>query len=235
VKHPAHRQLLLDMYEGSAQTSKVAMINTDYFCRDVVGCGESHIGAPEGLFIRNGTLYHPASSGRRAVLAFDATRKATIFRAPYQTSYPGIFNAIGGGPMILDNGTMECNPPIPGQPDQPVEGDDLIYRCIDSAAQNPLHYLQDRSGACISGDGYTLHLIATDDTNKTTWRNLADFMKSGLGCANGLQLDGGGSTSLVFGGVSKVSGESVGTGLLIGYVTTPSPPCNPGLCFTSER
>lgn len=188
-----HVQDLKAMYDGAPFNDKVALINTDYFCRD--GC-QGDAGAPQGLFYRDGVRRHWAPLDTpRAALTFSADNRASIGSYQGNVRPAGVQNAVSGGPTILKAGVMTCN----------SEGSDLGYRCGTAD--------QVRSGACISSDGRTLWLIGT--TTKTTWSNMARFMKEQLGCADGLQFDGGSSAGLVFRGDYKVFPASVGSGLLI--------------------
>ncbi|HVG62417.1 MAG TPA: phosphodiester glycosidase family protein [Hyalangium sp.] len=210
-----HRQYALDMYNGISASNKWALINTDYFCRggcagsfDVPpGSGQSpagNPGSPQGLFIRRGTLYHRAPSStsgprNRAALTFASDKKASIRSFNWSSSTTGITTGVGGGPIILQNGAITCNP----------EGSDLGYRCGTE--------LQKRSGACIDSTGYKLYLIVNFNGYTTNWGNLANFMKFHLGCYNGMQFDGGGSPALVVSGQALVSGDKIGSGLFLQY------------------
>jgi hypothetical protein len=190
-----HRQDLKAMYDGAPFSDKVALINTDYFCAG--GC-TGNIGAPQGLFYRDGVRRHwPPPNTPRAALTFDAANRASINAYQGNVWPNGVVNAVSGGPTVLRNGVLSCN----------AEGSDLGYRCGTAS--------QYRSAACISSDGQTLWMIGT--MTATTWSNLASFMRYYLGCYNGLQFDGGSSAGLVFQGSYKVSPASVGTGLLVRY------------------
>ena len=200
-----NRQMLEEMYRTSTVTSKAVLINTDYFCRPEAGVVNTcDYGAPEGLFIKNGTLYH--QSFNRAALTFNISNKASIGVYDYAGEYPGIHNAVGGGPVVLFNGSLYdeiCN----------MEQSSLEYRCT---TEN-----QARSAACISQDGYTLWLITNATGWSTNWKNLSNFMKYKLGCYNGMQFDGRSSASLIYKGVVKSTNNStVGTGLMITYNPT---------------
>jgi hypothetical protein len=212
------RQDLLAMYQGAPYADKSTLINTDYFCRPPCAPQSdppSDPGAPQALFVRDGVMYHwPPPNVTRAALTFDNTNRAAIaayqgwFDAPAQ----GIYNAVSGGPIILQGGTVVCNP----------ENSDLGFRCGTSNSY--------RTAAGISADGRTLWLLASGKA--TTSTILANFIKTKLGAVNAMQFDGGSSTGLVFAGQYKVSPSFVGTGLLIRYRTqavapTPSAPEKP--------
>ena len=208
-------QNLLSMYNGSGISNRAVLINTDYFCRESTSTPQDdcsgHAGSPQGLFIKNGTVYHKAPTTTvRAALKFAPSRQASIGAMGWNSGTSGIQNAVSGGPIVLQNGTKVCNP----------EGSDLSGRCGTT--------LTERSAACISSDGYTLWLITTANGYTTNWSNLATFMQSQLGCYNGMQFDGGSSVNLVVGGSHVSSNANVGSGLLISY----SGPCNP--CLTDE-
>lgn len=201
-------QNLLNMYNGSGVSGRIAMINTDYFCRS--GCS-GHSGSPQGLFVKNGTVYHKAPQTTvRAALKFTSYRQASIGAMGWSSSTSGIYNSVSGGPIVLQNGTITCNP----------EGSDLGYRCGST--------LQARSAACISSDGYTLWLITNANGYTTNWNNLASFMKNQLGCYNGMQFDGGSSVNMVVGTSQVSQNGDVGSGLIIGYTGG----CNP--CLINE-
>jgi hypothetical protein len=196
-----HTQGLLNMYNGTPFSDKVAMINTDYFCRS--GC-VGNAGAPQGEFVRDGTKYQWPGNHKRAALRFDSSNTASITTyGPYVgndgSNISGYRQIVSGSPITLWQGSVSCRPL--GEEDPSNHCGTTIYR----------------TAACISSNGKTLWLLAT--ATATTWNNLANFMKNQLGCYSGMEFDGGtttaGSTSMVYKGSSKVTGGAVGTGLLV--------------------
>jgi Phosphodiester glycosidase len=199
----ANIQPLLDMYKASPRNGKVALINTDYFCRDrCVG----NAGAPQGMFVRNGIKYQWPGWHGRAALVIDRNNRASVTmfgpnNAPDPTNVSGLMHVVSGGPSILIGGNSDTCPKFQN------EEDPNGLQCNDNNRFK-------RSGACTSPDGLTLWLIATStDTNRA---NMASFMKS-IHCKNGLLFDSRSSTSLVYQGSTKVEGAPVGTGLLVYY------------------
>lgn len=195
----SHIQDLLQMYNGAPFSDKVALINTDYFCRS--GC-VGNPGAPQGMFVRDGTKYQWPGNHNRAALRFDGSNKASIttygpYSSPDPSNVSGYRQIVSGGPITLWHGTVSCRPL--GEEDPSNHCGTTIYR----------------TAACVSQNGKTLWLLAT--SNQTTWSNLANFMKNSLSCYDGMEFDGGSSTGMVYKGSFKVSPANVGTGLLVRY------------------
>lgn len=201
-----HMQDLLQMYNGATMpgnTTKFALINTDYFCNSNIGsCTTGTGGAPQGLFVRGGTKYHYPGPHKRAALLFDSTNKASIAVYTGNPSTTGINNAVSGGPVQLRNGVATCNP----------DGEDVpANHCSGSIF---------RTAVCITADGRTLYLIAT--ANSVLKTPVVNFMIS-LGCSNGMDFDSNSSTGMIYQGQWKVGPPAtVGTGLLVGYSNIPT-------------
>jgi exopolysaccharide biosynthesis protein len=97
-------------------------------------------------------------------------------------------SAIGGSPMLVYNGNTQI-----------TDAEELVV--IDNASDRP------RSALGYNANGIVM-LMAVEGDNAPTYTGislplLAELMKS-LGCTHAVNLDGGGSTSMVVGGTRTV-------------------------------
>ena len=219
-----NQALLKDIYSAANIPGQRAMISTDHFCDASEGnCGKADAGAPEGLFISAGTLFHANFTPGRPALLFEA-HKVRIAQPEATEKLEGVANAVGGGPQILSGGHIACDT-------YQYDSAGLPDRCATIKIE-PDSLLLLRSGACVAREGESLYLMATDVATPTTWYNLASFMRS-LGCTEGMQFNGGDATGLIIAGSPKIvrSGEQeIGTGLIISRAQQ----CSAGVCFTPE-
>ncbi len=139
-----------------------------------------------GLAVSQGTLVAPATtypSAGAVELLLSRTNQASVqtVTAGGQSDLSNVFNAVAGSGEIVTNGanTASTNPPGVGDP----------------SGINP------RTDAGVSQDGRYLYLAAIDGRQPGYSIGITDSDAANLllavGAYNGLNLDGGGSTSLV--------------------------------------
>ena len=147
---------------------------------------------PQNLFgtaVSNGTLVSPPEANYPALL-LTQNNDATLTTTPPEYDLTGVWNAVAGSSIILQNG-VAVTPPngTAGDPFNP----------------NP------RSAAGISQDGAYLYLMVIDGRTTAsvgcTQAEAGGFL-SLFGAYNGLNLDGGGSSNLI-----KATGAGVSTPL----------------------
>ncbi|MCL2265887.1 MAG: phosphodiester glycosidase family protein [Treponema sp.] len=137
------------------------------------------LGKNLGIVISGGNILSPAHPSYDALVFFntDLTKnrtRAAILKQTSIKSAENIFNAIGGFYQILADG-------------------EAAQRTLGSEARHP------RSAAGVSKDGETLYLLVIDGRRSGsaggTERETAMILLS-LGCWDGINFDGGGSSSL---------------------------------------
>lgn len=166
----------------------ILAINGDYY------------GAQEtGYVIRNGKLYRStAVSGREDLVIYkdgtfgiinesDVTAEQLIAKGAVQT--------LSFGPALVENGKVS------------VDSDDEVGRAM---ASNP------RTAIGIKADGTYIFVVSdgrTDESEGLSLLQLAEFMKN-LGAETAYNLDGGGSSTMVFNGnvVNTPTGGGIGNG-----------------------
>lgn len=166
----------------------ILAINGDYY------------GAQEtGYVIRNGKLYRStAVSGREDLVIYkdgtfgiinesDVTAEQLIAKGAVQT--------LSFGPALVENGKVS------------VDSDDEVGRAM---ASNP------RTAIGIKADGTYIFVVSdgrTDESEGLSLLQLAEFMKK-LGAETAYNLDGGGSSTMVFNGnvVNTPTGGGIGNG-----------------------
>ncbi|AWM37500.1 hypothetical protein GobsT_45280 [Gemmata obscuriglobus] len=126
-----------------------------------------------GVQVSGGKLVSPAQPGYPALLLAKDNR-ARIAAPPFDLE--GIENAVGGFHIVLKGGEV-------------LTGDKSIHP---------------RTAAGVSADGKTLVLLVIDGRQKdfsdgATTAEVGEWLKA-LGCAEGINLDGGGTTTLVVAG-----------------------------------
>jgi hypothetical protein len=131
-----------------------------------------------GLSISNGQVVSPADPNYPA-LTLSAGNVANITTTPSGFSTAGIQNAIAGSSIILQNGVAQNPVGASGDPTNP----------------NP------RTAVGVSQSGQYLYLLAVDGrqpgySNGATQQETGTWLST-LGAYNGLNLDGGGSTTMV--------------------------------------
>ncbi|MEO0530347.1 MAG: phosphodiester glycosidase family protein [Planctomycetota bacterium] len=145
--------------------------------------GHKDEGLPQnvvGLVVSDGELVSPVDSGEKARAAFvmRANGRADIERPPIDLA--GMQTAVGGYGVVLEDGSVT----------RPAkESDDIVD------GRHP------RSAIGVANDGKTLLLVAVDG-RQPGYSEGVDLAELGeilhrLGAAHGLNLDGGGTTTLV--------------------------------------
>jgi hypothetical protein len=126
-----------------------------------------------GVHVSGGKLVSPAQ-GSYPGLLFTKGNKVTIAAPPFNLE--GVENAVGGFHIVLRKGEV-------------IAGDKSIHP---------------RTAAGVSADGRALVLLVIDGRQKdfsegATTAEVGEWLKA-LGCAEGINLDGGGTTALVVAG-----------------------------------
>ena len=161
--------------------------------------GDYYGSREKGYVIRNGQLYRStASAGQEDLVIYEdgsfeiineseVTAESLIAKGAVQT--------LSFGPALIENGSV-C-----------VDSDDEVGR---SMASNP------RTAIGIKSDGTYLFVVSdgrTDESEGLTLQELAECMKD-LGAVTAYNLDGGGSSTMVFNGsvVNTPTGGGIGNG-----------------------
>ena len=171
----------------------------------------------QGLAASRGEIYSSFEQYRTFALDISADNVATILRSPSGTGtgrYPDIplYNTLAGEARLLRDGSI-----------------------VAPTANETLH---PRTAVGLSGDQRTLYLFTVDGRNTghslgVTRPELADFMRM-FGATDAINLDGGGSTTLVFAdpaarvvnvpvGVNDVAGTERVVGSNFGVFALPMP------------
>lgn len=126
-----------------------------------------------GVHVSGGKLVSPGQ-GKYPGLLLTKDNKARVAAPPFDLE--GVENAVGGFHIVLKGGEV-------------ITGDKSIHP---------------RTAAGVSADGKTLVLLVIDGRQKdfsdgATTAEVGEWLKA-LGCAEGINLDGGGTTALVVAG-----------------------------------
>ena len=166
----------------------ILAINGDYY------------GAQEkGYVIRNGEIYRStASVGSEDLVIYEDGSFGIINESEVtaeQLLADGAVQTLSFGPALVENGTVS------------VDSDDEVGRAM---ASNP------RTAIGIKADGTYLFVVSdgrTDESEGLSLLQLAEFMKS-LGAETAYNLDGGGSSTMVFNGsvINVPTGGGIGNG-----------------------
>ena len=180
----------------TASTSDIAdsvnailAINGDYY------------GAQEkGYVIRNGTLYrNTAVQDREDLVIYEDGSFGIINESEVtaeQLIADGVVQTLSFGPALLENGELSVD-----------SGDEVTGR---SMASNP------RTAIGIKPDGTYIFMVSdgrTDESEGFSLLQIAEFMKD-LGAETAYNLDGGGSSTMVFKGsvINTPTGGGIGNG-----------------------
>ena len=172
----------------AAGVNAILAINGDYY-----GTQE------KGYVIRNGKLYRStAVSGREDLViysdgSFEIINESEV--TAEQLIAKGAVQTLSFGPALVENGTVS------------VDSDDEVGRAM---ASNP------RTAIGIKSDGTYVFVVSdgrTDESEGLSLMQLAEFMKE-LGVKTAYNLDGGGSSTMVFNGtvVNTPTGGGIGNG-----------------------
>ena len=166
----------------------ILAINGDYY------------GAQEkGYVIRNGEIYRStASAGSEDLVIYEDGSFGIINESEVtaeQLLADGAVHTLSFGPALVENGTVS------------VDSSDEVGRAM---ASNP------RTAIGIKADGTYLFVVSdgrTDESEGLSLLQLAEFMKS-LGAETAYNLDGGGSSTMVFNGsvINVPTGGGIGNG-----------------------
>ncbi|MHB1459995.1 MAG: phosphodiester glycosidase family protein [Armatimonadota bacterium] len=145
-------------------------INADFFSPFVPAYQSSYTNLLH-LSVSKGEVVSPATDGASVLITRD--NKVSIMPTTPATSLNNVWTAVSGSGMVLTDGNA-------------IEGDTALHP---------------RSAAGVSKDGRYLYLMAVDGRQKgwsdgATTKEVGEWLAR-LGAYNGLNLDGGGSTTLV--------------------------------------
>ena len=153
----------------------------------------------KGYVIRNGKLYRStAVSGREDLVIYEDGTFEIINESEVtadQLMAQGAVQTLSFGPALVENGAVS------------VDGNDEVGRAM---ASNP------RTAIGIKADGTYLFVVSdgrTEESEGLSLLQLAEFMKE-LGAETAYNLDGGGSSTMVFNGsvVNTPTGGGIGNG-----------------------
>lgn len=174
--------------EIAENAGAILAINGDYY------------GAREGGYvIKNGTLYRDtAVSGQEDLVIYSDGSFGTINESEVsaqQLIEDGAAQTLSFGPVLVENGELK------------VDSDDEVRKAMGS---NP------RTAIGITEDGTYLFAVSdgrTEESEGLTLEELAEFMQS-MGAVTAYNLDGGGSSTMVFNGsvVNNPTGGMAGHG-----------------------
>ena len=166
----------------------------------ILAVNGDYYGAQEkGYVIRNGKLYrNTAVSGREDLViysdgSFEIINESEV--TAEQLLAKGAVQTLSFGPALVENGKLS------------VDSDDEVGRAM---ASNP------RTTIGIKADGTYIFMVSdgrTDESEGFSLLQLAEFMKY-LGAETAYNLDGGGSSTMVFNGsvVNTPTGGGIGNG-----------------------
>ena len=165
----------------TAKTSEIAedvnallAINGDYY-----GVQES------GYVIRNGVLYRDtARSGQQDLVIYSDGSTEFIYEdevTAEELIEKGAWQVLSFGPALIDEGKIS------------VTEDDEVGKAMESNPRTAIGFLKDGTIVFVVSDG------RTDESEGLSLYQLAEFMES-LGVVNAYNLDGGGSSTMVYGG-----------------------------------
>ena len=172
-----------------ALTRSFNSVNTSYYptraAFGVTTAGVPSVGWVYNVGASNDMVYtYPTPSPNMLNTAPQAVPTATF---PSGGSIWNVASAIGGSPMLVKNNAIQI-----------TSAEELIE--VDNTSARP------RSAIGYTADGIVLIFAIEGGNTTNAGVNLADeaaFVKN-LGCTNAINLDGGGSTSLVIGGTQTV-------------------------------
>lgn len=192
-------------------------INTDYFCGTQSACPNAWH-CPQGWIMTDGLGFLPPGmsepiSTDRTCVQFTKDQIATIGKAA--TSQEGWWNVTAGGPRLVRDGQVSIEPDS-GVPDVSTR--------------------QPRTGLAVSQDGRYLILAVVDGRQPgfsvgMTGTEMAQLLIE-MGGYQGMNFDGGGSTTMTIGGfvVNSPSDGSerlvaAGLGIIDAIAQSPNPQC----------
>ena len=184
----------------SEEVNAILAINGDYY-----GVQES------GYVLKNGVIYRntPAKNREDLVIYEDGTfeiieeEKVSL----EELLEKGAYNVLSFGPGLIDNESII------------VDTNDEVGRAMASNPRTAIGYIDDNHIIFVVSDG------RTDESEGLSLYQLATFMQK-IGCKKAYNLDGGGSSTMVFNGNiinnpttngNKVSERSVSDIVYIGY------------------
>lgn len=160
--------------EMADSNNAVLAINGDYY-----GAQES------GYVIRNGVLYRDEAEKDQEDLVIWSDGSFSIINESDVTAEElleqGAVQVLSFGPGLIENGTIA------------VDSDDEVGKAMSSNPRTAIGIIDDLHYVFVVSDG------RTDDSEGLTLQELATFMES-LGVETAYNLDGGGSSTMVFNG-----------------------------------
>lgn len=157
----------------AGENGAVLAINGDYY-----GARES------GYVIRNGVLYRDSAAGSDVLCIYPDGKMEVVKDSDYTVQElveKGVWQAFSFGPGLLENGEIT------------VTTHEEVGRAMASNPRTAIGWVSDNHYLFVVSDG------RTGDNDGLTLYELADFMKS-LGAVTAYNMDGGGSSTMVFNG-----------------------------------
>ncbi len=157
----------------AGENGAVLAINGDYY------------GARErGYVIRNGILYRDSAAGSDVLCIYPDGKMEVVKDSDYTAQElveKGVWQAFSFGPGLLENGEIT------------VTTHEEVGRAMASNPRTAIGWVSDNHYLFVVSDG------RTGDNDGLSLYELADFMKS-LGAVTAYNMDGGGSSTMVFNG-----------------------------------
>lgn len=158
----------------AAQCSAILAVNGDYYS------------ARSGYVLKNGTLYRDSAARSQEDLCIDQDGNFSIITECEVSAQSlldsGVYNVLSFGPALITDGEISV------EVDEEISSKSMVSNPRTALAQvGSLHYL------FVVSDG------RTEQSEGLTLYELADFLSS-LGAVTAYNLDGGGSSTLVFDG-----------------------------------
>ncbi len=160
--------------EMAESNNAVLAINGDYY-----GAQES------GYVIRNGVLYRDEAAENQEDLVIWSDGSFSVINESDVTAEElleqGAMQVLSFGPGLIENGTVT------------VDEDDEVGKAMSSNPRTAIGVIDDLHYVFVVSDG------RTDESEGLSLQELAEFME-GLGVETAYNLDGGGSSTMVFNG-----------------------------------
>ena len=135
-----------------------------------------------GYVIRNGVLYRDRSGGNEDLVIYRDGSFGIVNESEVSAQVlldAGAWNVLSFGPALVTDGTVA------------VDENDEVGRAMASNPRTAIGVIDDLHYVFVVSDG------RTSENDGLTLYELADFLQS-LGCTTAYNLDGGGSSSMVF-------------------------------------
>ena len=164
----------------TATTSEIAEDNNALFAIN----GDYYGARERGYVIRNGVLYRNTAAGKDVLCIYADGHMETVADSDFTAEElleKGVWQAFSFGPGLLEDGEVT------------VSYDDEVRRAMASNPRTAIGVMENNHYVFVVSDG------RTGDNEGLSLYDLAEFMQS-LGVKDAYNLDGGGSSTMVFEG-----------------------------------